>query len=98
MQSADTAALYGNDSEDNNPAYYAGCTSVVSLITKTEIYTANAGDSRSVVSRSGTAKNLSTDHKPDLATEKKRILKANGFVEEGRVNGSLALSRALGDL
>ena len=29
--------------------------------------------------------------------ERQRIIKAGGFVSEGRVNGSLALSRALGD-
>ena len=40
---------------------------------------------------------LSEDHKPDNATEKARIEAAGGFVEENRVNGSLNLSRSLGD-
>jgi len=40
---------------------------------------------------------LSEDHKPDDPIERKRIYNANGFVEDGRVNGMLALSRALGD-
>lgn len=47
--------------------------------------------------RKGKAKDLSIDHKPDLPSEKRRIERANGFVEEGRVNGMLALSRSLGD-
>lgn len=76
---------------------FAGCTATVVLITPTEIYCANAGDSRSVMSKGGKAVELSKDHKPDDVAEKRRIQNAGGFVEEGRVNGTLALSRALGD-
>ena len=83
----------GVDYENTN----AGCTAVVVLITKTEIYCANAGDSRAVMSKKGKAKDLSTDHKPDLPNERRRIERAGGSVEENRVNGVLALSRSLGD-
>jgi serine/threonine protein phosphatase PrpC len=76
---------------------FAGCTANVVMITKTEIICANAGDSRAVLSKKAKAKDLSVDHKPDLPTEKRRIERANGFVEESRVNGMLALSRSLGD-
>ena len=41
---------------------------------------------------------MSYDHKPDNNIEKRRILKAGGDVYDGRVNGSLNLSRSLGDL
>lgn len=76
---------------------HAGCTANVVLITKAEILCANAGDSRSVMSKKGKVKDLSVDHKPDTPSEKRRIERANGFVELNRVNGSLALSRSLGD-
>ena len=40
---------------------------------------------------------LSEDHKPDNREEEKRINTANHFVSESRVDGNLALSRAIGD-
>lgn len=77
---------------------HAGCTACVVLITKTEIYIANAGDSRCVLSKNEIAINMSEDHKPELEAEKARIEKAGGYVEDNRVNGVLNLSRSLGDL
>lgn len=68
------------------------------LISDTEIICANSGDSRCVLSNSGKAIEMSIDHKPDLSTEKSRIEKAGGFVEDNRVKGVLNLSRSLGDL
>ncbi|KAM0524019.1 hypothetical protein ACHAPE_001274 [Trichoderma viride] len=75
----------------------SGCTACVSLIAGNKIYVANAGDSRGVLGIKGRAKPLSNDHKPQLETEKNRITAAGGFVDFGRVNGNLALSRAIGD-
>ena len=75
----------------------AGCTATVVLVTPMELYCANAGDSRSVMCERGQAVELSYDHKPDLPSERSRIVKAGGEVMEGRVNGMLALSRAIGD-
>ena len=40
---------------------------------------------------------MSEDHKPENTKELERIQRSGGFVEDGRVNGMLALSRALGD-
>lgn len=78
-------------------AIQAGCTACMAIITKTEIYVANAGDTRCVLASSGKAKDLSNDHKPDVPTEKRRVTRAGGFVEDGRVNGVIAISRAIGD-
>lgn len=57
----------------------------------------NVGDSRSIASVRGRVQSLSYDHKPNNELETKRILAAGGWVEFNRVNGNLALSRALGD-
>ncbi|KAH6790922.1 Protein phosphatase 2C family protein [Perilla frutescens var. frutescens] len=76
----------------------SGCTSCVAIIGENQLVVANAGDSRCVISRNGQAYNLSRDHKPDLEAERDRILKAGGFIHAGRVNGSLNLSRAIGDM
>ena len=44
------------------------------------------------------AYNLSKDHKPDLEIERERILKAGGYIQVGRINGTLNLARAIGTL
>jgi len=49
------------------------------------------------MSRAKQAVDLSTDHKPNDMEERRRIYTAGGHVEDSRVNGMLALSRALGD-
>ncbi|EPQ54511.1 PP2C-domain-containing protein [Gloeophyllum trabeum ATCC 11539] len=76
----------------------SGSTALAALVTAdNKIYAANAGDSRGVISVKGEAKQLSYDHKPANQTEKDRITAAGGYIEYGRVNGNLALARALGD-
>ena len=45
----------------------------------------------------GRAEPLSVDHKPQDRREHERITAAGGTVVANRVNGHLALSRALGD-
>ena len=75
----------------------SGCTAVSVLISDTHMYCANAGDSRAVLCRDGRVLPLSFDHKPHLPQETRRIMKAGSFVFNRRVNGVLALSRAIGD-
>ncbi|GFR51558.1 hypothetical protein Agub_g13978 [Astrephomene gubernaculifera] len=80
----------------------AGCTAVVAVKFGSDLYVANAGDSRGVLSRGGRAVALSEDHKPAQEGERSRIIAAGGFLSEiggvCRVNGNLNLSRAIGDL
>jgi len=61
------------------------------------LYCANAGDARGVLCRGGKAVRLTYDHKGSDKQEAKRIMDAGGFVMSGRVNGVLAVTRALGD-
>lgn len=75
----------------------AGSTAVAVLIRDGKLYCANAGDSRAIGFANGKVEVLSIDHKPNNETELKRISEAGGFVEFNRVNGNLALSRAVGD-
>jgi len=73
----------------------------------------NVGDSRAILARDGIAVELSEDHKPERDDERQRIEKLGGSVKwhgllndnntpiarSGcyRINGNLALSRAVGD-
>lgn len=86
---------------------------IYSDLTTRTVLAANIGDSRAVLSRNRKAFSLTTDHKPNLPKEKARIEAQGGSVvwcglvdtlglpieTQGvyRVNGNLALSRAMGD-
>lgn len=80
------------------PGNDSGCTAVVALLKGNELFVANAGDSRCIICREGKAIDMSIDHKPEDAPELERITKAGGKVSnDGRINGGLNLSRAVGD-
>ncbi|XP_065176967.1 probable protein phosphatase 2C T23F11.1 [Sycon ciliatum] len=76
----------------------AGSTAVSVLIRESKLYCANVGDSRAVLSRTGKQIALTYDHKPSLEAEQDRITAAGGYVRFNRVNGGLAMTRALGDV
>ena len=75
----------------------SGSTSVIVLISPSHIICANAGDSRAILRRNGKVLPLSFDHKPSDIPERMRIVKAGGQVKSKRIDGDLAVSRALGD-
>ncbi|XP_053598809.1 probable protein phosphatase CG10417 [Microplitis demolitor] len=88
----------GDITVNEEPGSDSGCTAVVAILQGDDLYVANAGDSRCVLCRDGQALELSLDHKPEDDPEMKRIVNAGGKVTaDGRVNGGLNLSRALGD-
>lgn len=77
---------------------------------KCHLLVANLGDSRILLGRrdgrivdgGGTDQGLTTDHKPSHPSERQRIYRCGGTVEEApggvsRVNGELAVSRGFGD-
>jgi len=61
------------------------------------LYSANAGDSRAVLCRDGKAIGLTVDHKATNQEEADRVVAAGGFIKNERINGLIAISRALGD-
>ena len=61
------------------------------------LYTANVGDARIILCRTGKAIRLSYDHKGTDERETQRVTEAGGLVLNSRVNGVLAVTRALGD-
>eukprot|EP00831_Metopus_contortus_P073593 TRINITY_DN6712_c0_g1_i2.p2 TRINITY_DN6712_c0_g1~~TRINITY_DN6712_c0_g1_i2.p2 ORF type:complete len:340 (+),score=65.34 TRINITY_DN6712_c0_g1_i2:164-1183(+) len=97
-KSAASPSKRGLDEMEEEGPEMKGCTANVVLLKNRTLYIANAGDSRAVLAKKGKAEELSIDHKPDMESELKRITKAGGKVEEGRVEGNLNLSRAFGDL
>ncbi len=61
------------------------------------LYSINLGDSRALVASGGKAVAISRDHNPQSPEEFFRIRRAGGIVSNQRVNGRIAVSRALGD-
>uniref|UniRef100_A0A0K0E1S6 protein-serine/threonine phosphatase n=1 Tax=Strongyloides stercoralis TaxID=6248 RepID=A0A0K0E1S6_STRER len=97
MDDIDEEEDYANVGPET-PGLDSGTTACVVVIHNENITVANAGDSRAVLCRNGKAIELSFDHKPEDKSEKSRIVKAGGTISaDGRVNGGLNLSRALGD-
>jgi protein phosphatase 2C family protein 2/3 len=84
----------------NNDGTTPGTTAIVAIVTPTgsNIVCANVGDSRAcMLTQDGRVVPLSIDHKPNSDKERERIEAAGGVVFKNRVDGNLALSRALGD-
>jgi len=79
----------------------SGSTAAVALIRHGDdgstLYTANIGDARIVLNRNGIAVAVTKDHKASDPGEIDRIKKMGGLMIQGKVAGSLAVTRAFGD-
>uniref|UniRef100_A0A7S2RZ40 protein-serine/threonine phosphatase n=1 Tax=Rhizochromulina marina TaxID=1034831 RepID=A0A7S2RZ40_9STRA len=79
----------------------SGATVLVALTTPTHLLVANCGDSHGVLLRADgqgfVPIAVASPHSPQLEAEAKRIHMAGHRVENGRVDGNLAVSRAIGD-
>ncbi|XP_076873007.1 protein phosphatase, Mg2+/Mn2+ dependent, 1Ab [Brachyhypopomus gauderio] len=84
-------------SERKHSADRSGSTAVGLMVSPSHFYFINCGDSRALLSRGERVHFFTQDHKPSNPLEKERIQNAGGAVMIQRVNGSLAVSRALGD-
>lgn len=88
-------------SESNTaPATTSDPGTKTSALTGAQLYVANTGDSRAILVRGGRAIPLSDDQKPNRADERARIEASGGrIIHFGtwRVEGVLAVARALGD-
>lgn len=78
-----------------------GTCCVTAFIKKDNLVVSNAGDCRAVMSRGGVAEALTTDHRPSRKDERDRIETLGGYVDcrngVWRIQGSLAVSRGIGD-
>jgi len=102
--SAIEKAFIDTDKQIEEAGIESGTTAVIAFLEDQKLIVANVGDSRAVLDRGKLGiKRLSHDHKADDPHEIKRIESLGGFVtpktafDVARVNGIIAISRALGD-
>ena len=78
-----------------------GTTATAVLVDVDAAWVASVGDTRAVLVQRGTLARLTTDHRPADAAEAAAVVARGGTVtavgRELRVNGTLAITRALGD-
>ncbi|KAK1284245.1 putative protein phosphatase 2C 2 [Acorus calamus] len=89
------------DAEFLKEGTLGGTCCVTALILNEHLIVSNVGDCRAVVSRGGMAEALTSDHRPSRDDEKERIESLGGYVDfchgTWRIQGSLGVSRAIGD-
>lgn len=82
----------------------SGTTALCAILRKTEkkLYVGWCGDSQALIARLGNVRQIVEKHSPECAKERKRIEDLGGVVlywgNSYRVSGTLAVSRAIGDM
>ncbi|KAM0882425.1 hypothetical protein ACQ4PT_032295 [Festuca glaucescens] len=96
------AAYLATDSEFLGQGLRGGSCAATALVNGSDLYVANLGDCRAVMSHDGVATALTSDHTAARGDERARIESSGGYVSCGsngvwRVQDCLAVSRAFGD-
>uniref|UniRef100_A0A1D1Z4S9 protein-serine/threonine phosphatase n=1 Tax=Anthurium amnicola TaxID=1678845 RepID=A0A1D1Z4S9_9ARAE len=94
-----SAFLLADDAlaDDCTVSNSSGTTALTALVLGRLLLVANVGDCRAVLCRKGEAVEMSQDHRPARASERKRVEECGDCIDGGYVNGILSVTRALGD-
>ncbi|CAN0922606.1 Protein phosphatase 2C 57 [Linum grandiflorum] len=89
--------------ETNHAEDESGSTATVVIIASDRLIISHIGDSNVVLSRSGKPEVLTDPHRPygsnkSSLQEIRRIREAGGWINNGRICGDIAVSRAFGDM
>lgn len=74
-----------------------GSTATIAFLLYEKIWIANVGDSRTILVKEGITTQASEDATPNIPRYRKKIEDLGGKVSYGRINGQLAVARAIGD-
>ncbi|XP_019424992.1 PREDICTED: probable protein phosphatase 2C 25 isoform X2 [Lupinus angustifolius] len=101
VEEAVKCGYLNTDSDFLKENLHGGSCCVTTLIRNGNLIVSNVGDCRAVISRGGVAEALTSDHRPSREDERERIETQGGYIDiyhgVWRIEGSLAVSRGIGD-
>jgi protein phosphatase 1L len=101
VEEAVRRAYLRTDADFSSTSRAGGACCVTALLREGRLVVSNAGDCRAVLCLAGKAHPLTNDHRASREDERRRIESQGGFVVDcrgtWRVQGSLAVSRGIGD-